>query len=253
MRYKYLLLIFSVTYSVNSLADNTLDNTFKSQLNNQAESQKSQKLINKLDDETRNALDEYRRNTAETSELEKYNNQLERLISSQKTVLGSIENQLAEIGITERQIVPLMLRMQNTLKEFIQLDTPFLKHERQLRIDALNDVMGRSDISLAEKYQRLIQAYQIEMDYGRTIESYQAILPGSSPVQTVDFLRIGRLGLYYLSLDGIYAGRWDSTTEQWLTLPKKYVDEIRNAHKVAAKQQAPHFLTLPFVKAEDTQ
>lgn len=253
MQYGYLLLLFSMGYSFVVQAEGTIDAIFDAQVDSQTQSQKSQQVINKLDDETRAALDEYRRNTAETAELERYNNQLERMVSSQKMVLSTIEKQLAEIEITEQHIVPLKLRMQNTLEQFIQLDKPFLVKERQLRINALSQLMGRSDVSLAEKYQRLIQAYQIEMDYGRTIESYKAILPGSQPAQAVNFLRIGRVGLYYLSLDGANAGVWDATSKQWLTLSDDYVDDIKDALKVAAKQQAPHFLTLPFVKAGAAQ
>jgi hypothetical protein len=106
-------------------------------------------------------------------------------------------------------------------------------------------MMGRADVSLSEKYRRIMEAYQVETEYGRTIEAYQAGLPSDGDNRTVDFLRIGRTSLYYLTLDGREAGVWDSNHQSWQSLPDSYLQAVADGLKVARKQLPPDLLVLP--------
>ncbi len=66
---------------------------------------------------------------------------------------------------------------------------PFLLEERRDRVAMLKEMMGRADVTISEKYRRIIEAYQVEMDYGRTIEAYEAKLGDGDDARTVQFLR----------------------------------------------------------------
>jgi len=134
------------------------------------------------------------------------------------------------------------------ISRFVALDIPFLPEERQFRIAELQTIMERADVSLAEKYRRVLEAYQVETEYGRTIEAYQDELELDERTRTVNFLRIGRVGLYYLTLDGQQAGVWD---EGWQSLDSKYREGIDKGLKVAKKQLPPDLLVLP-IKTEGT-
>jgi hypothetical protein len=138
-----------------------------------------------------------------------------------------------------------MLKMIDVLQQFVSLDVPFLKQERQTRLEALTTMMGRADVSLAEKYRRIMEAYQVETEYGRTIEAYQADLEDGETKKTVDFLRIGRVSLYYLTLDGKEAGMWDNDKKQWVILSDDYIQPITDGLKVAKKQLPPDLMVLP--------
>jgi hypothetical protein len=108
-------------------------------------------------------------------------------------------------------------------------------------------------VSLSEKYRRILEAYQVETEYGRTIEAYQAALINGDSGRTVDFLRIGRVGLYYLSLDGREAGMWDNKTKQWHVLPTDQNQAVSQGLKVALKQLPPNLLVLPMQTVEVAQ
>ncbi|WP_284450940.1 MULTISPECIES: DUF3450 domain-containing protein [Methylophaga] len=222
-----------------------LDEAIDTQVNTDIAAQKSQEKIDNLSDETTDMLAEYRDVLRQTQSLKSYNDQLQSLVNSQQEEMASIAEQLNNIETTQHDIVPLMLKMIDVLQQFVSLDVPFLKQERQTRLEALTAMMGRADVSLAEKYRRIMEAYQVETEYGRTIEAYQADLEDGEMKKTVDFLRIGRVSLYYLTLDGKEAGMWDNDKKQWVVLSDDYIQSITDGLKVAKKQLPPDLMVLP--------
>jgi hypothetical protein len=226
-------------------AAGALEEAIDTQVNTDQAAQQSQQRIDELADGTTDMVAEYREVLQQTQSLKAYNDQLETLVSSQRSELTSIAEQLKNIETTQRDIVPLMTQMIDVLEQFVALDLPFLQEERTNRIVALKTMMGRADVSLSEKYRRIMEAYQVETEYGRTIEAYQAELPTNGDKRTVDFLRIGRTSLYYLTLDGREAGIWDAASQSWQTLPDSYLQAVADGLKVARKQLPPDLLVLP--------
>jgi len=202
--------------------------------------QASQKRVAALDEEATGMLAEYRQATAEATGLKAYNDQLATQVKSQQDELLTMTRQISEIETTSREALPMMQKMVATLAQFVKLDTPFLPDERANRIAALEDMMTRADVSVSEKYRRIVEAYQIEIEYGRTIEAYQ----GKVGDKTVDFLRAGRVALMYQTLDGSETGYWDADAKNWKQ-DSSYEDAIKSGLKVAKKQAAPDFIRLP--------
>jgi hypothetical protein len=232
-------------FALAEAATDPLDRALDTSKANTRQEAKTQQHIDRLDDETKAMLEEYQRLSRELDVLKVYDDQLERLVVSQEEEKASILQQMQDLELTKREIVPLMLRMLSWLEEFVDADTPFLPEERNLRINQLGSLMDRADVSVGEKYRRVLEAYQIEMDYSRTIEASRGELPSGDHTRTVDFLRIGRVGLYYLTLDRTEVGFWDPGTGQWEVLPKRYNLPIRNGLRIARKQAAPDLLRLP--------
>ena len=204
----------------------------------------SQARINQLDDETQTMLNEYRATLRETESLRRYNEQLELQIKSQTEEIVSIQEQIEDIERTNREIYPLMQRMIDTIDQFVKLDVPFLKEERAKRVATLKEIMTRADVSTAEKYRRILEAYTVEMEYGRTLEAYEGKLGEGEDVRTVNFLRMGRVGLMYQTLDGDETGYWDIDKKEWVE-DNDYEDDVRHGLKVARKQKAPDLLIMP--------
>lgn len=217
----------------------------------QAASIEVQRRIDELDDQTREMLNEYRLTMAQVTDLEAYNQQLERLVATQNVELADYERQFQEIETTKRQILPLIIRMLEVLEEFVAIDMPFLPEERSLRIGELRKLMERPDVLTSEKYRRVTEAYQIELDYGHTIEAYEGEIEVDGETRTVAFLRYGRLGLYYMTLDGLTIGHWDTEQDRWVELDAEYRSSLDRALRIARKQLPPDLTRLPVPAPED--
>lgn len=205
----------------------------------------TQQRVEQFDDDTQSMLAEYQQLSRELEVSVAYHDQLQRLLESQDAERLSIERQMARLEATQREVVPLMLRMLDGLAELVDADLPFLVAERTRRVEQLRAMMDRADVSLGEKYRRLLEAYQIELEYGRTIEAYRGDLAEGGQRRAVDFLRIGRLGLYYQTLDRSEVGHWDAAAGAWVQLTDDYRREIRHGLQIANNQAAPDLLRLP--------
>ncbi len=205
----------------------------------------SQQKINAISDEMASRLNAFRALNKEMDGLAIYNAQLTKQVQNQLLEMDEIHASMDKVSVIERQITPLMLRMIQGLDEFVALDVPFLMAERAKRIASLKSMMDRADVAVSEKFRRVLEAYQIEVDYGRTIEAYTAMLEIDGQSREVDFLRIGRLELLYLTRDGQSAGVWDKASKTWHSLPDTHLAQINKGLRIARKQLAPDLLTLP--------
>jgi hypothetical protein len=210
-----------------------------------------QDRIDALDDETRNMLNEYRQTMSQLNDLNAYNAQLERLVATQQVELADYERQFREIEVTKRRILPLIQRMIEVLAEFVAIDVPFLEEERTMRIAELEKLMERPDVPTSEKYRRVTEAYQIELEYGHTIEAYEAEIEVEGDTRTVAFLRYGRLGLYYMTLDGQEIGYWNNEQDRWVRLGDEYRQSLDRAIRIARKQLPPDLTRLMVRAPED--
>ena len=205
-----------------------------------------QRRIEQIANQTNDLLTEYNTVAKVVDGLVTYNTLLRRQIANQESEKTALNESIGNVSLIERQITPMMTRMLDALEAFIQLDTPFLLDERNERLERLRDMMERSDVSSAEKFRRVIEAYQIENDYGRTIEAYKGTVPINGNPQEVDFLRIGRVSLSYQSVGGQHTGAWDVETGGWIELdPALFKAQVAHGLRVARKQVAPDLLIIP--------
>jgi len=206
----------------------------------------AQKQIDSVADQTEKIINDYRTVTKVVDGLRVYNALLQTQLDNQESEMQALRESIANVALIERQIIPLMTRMVDALDEFVQLDTPFLMKERTARIDRLREMMERSDVSAAEKFRIVIEAYQIENDYGRTIEAYKGSTEINGNQLEVDFLRIGRVALLYQTVGGEHTGAWDGEAGAFTALPPAtYQKQVLDGLKIARKQVAPDLLVVP--------
>ena len=203
--------------------------------------QQSQARIEKLDDATLSRLADTRRALGEVAQLRLYNQQMALIVANQQEELAGYDSQIAAIDQTEQGILPLMVRMIDDLQRNTEQGLPFSLDERQSRIALLRDMLQRADVSVSEKYRRVLEAFQIELEYGRTLEAYRERVDG----QAYDMLRVGRIGLYRLSQDQQQAWTWLMSSNGWRELPSDMLADIKQAFKVARQTTAPQLITVP--------
>ena len=206
---------------------------------------KSQLKVNGYTEQVQTKLQQFNGVTKELDGLNVYNQQMQAQINNQVSELAQLAKSIEEVSVIERQISPLMARMISTLKDFVALDVPFLPEERNKRINDLDEMMSRADISVPEKFRRVLEAYQIEVDYGRTIEAYSGLLTVEGQQMDVDFLRVGRVSFVYQTRDGSRLGQWNADSSQWQELSQDYRLGVNKALRIARKQLAPDLIMVP--------
>ena len=202
--------------------------------------------------QTEAIISDYRTVTKVVDGLIIYNTLLQRQIDNQVAEMGFLRESISNVSLIERQIAPLMTRMIDSLELFVSLDTPFLIKERTDRIERLKGLMETPDVTAAEKFRTVLEAYQIETEYGRTIEAYKGEVSIDGNMQNVDFLRIGRVSLMYQSVGARYTAAWDNdnSVKAFVPLaPEVFKQQVTKGLRVARKQTAPDMLIVPVAAA----
>ncbi|MBT1450390.1 DUF3450 family protein [Glaciecola sp. XM2] len=205
----------------------------------------SQDRIDGIAGQIDSKLQQYKTLLKEIEGLEVYNGQLRKQIQNQQDEMLSLNDAIDEVSVIERQITPLMINMIDGLEQFVALDIPFLEQERADRIADLKLMMDRADVAPSEKFRRVMEAFQVEMDYGRTIEAYSGLHSIEGQQRDVEFLRIGRTALLYQTRDASFQGVWNKQTRQWEELDSSYRTQVTKGLRIAKKQLAPDLLMVP--------
>ncbi|HCS28652.1 MAG TPA: hypothetical protein DIW43_14415 [Spongiibacteraceae bacterium] len=213
----------------------------------------SQVRIDKLAAETRDLLADYKTVMKQVDGLKIYNARLEKQITNQIRRIKELESSIAEATVIQRQMMPTIIKMIDGLEEFVRLDVPFHAEEREKRIEFLRNNLDRSDVSIAEKFRQVLEAYKIETEYGRKIDTYAGKAPVDGVERDVNFLRIGRIALLYQSTDTESNGMWDNNKREFVPLGSEYRGAILKGLRIARKQASIDIMKLPIPAPEDVQ
>lgn len=253
MKYIYITLVFCASlFAQETVEDkNIVEDTIKISTTSIEKSGLAQEQIVKLDEQTRVLLADYQSTSKEYDSLKLYNDQVQKIINSQIEEIENILTKIDELDQTNQRIVPFMLRMIDGLENFIQLDIPFLMNERKDRLNNLKVTMDRGDVSTSEKFRLIVEAYKTELEYGRTIEAYRDNIIIDDVETSADFLRVGRIALTYLTVDGSKGGYWDTNTQTWEKASSSIKRSTEDALKVASKQAPPALIKIPVYRNDD--
>lgn len=212
---------------------------------------KSQAKIDKLADETRDLLTDYKTVMKQIDGLKVYNARLQRQIDNQMKRIDEIDESIDQVTVIQRQMTPLVIRMIDGLEKFVELDVPFHMEERQRRISFLRSNLDRSDVSVAEKFRQVLEAYKIENEYGRKIDAYKGSVDIDGVERDVNFLRVGRVALLYQTTDTEISGAWDQASRSWVPLERgEYRNAIMKGLRIARKEASIDLMNLPVAAPE---
>jgi hypothetical protein len=196
---------------------------------------------------------EYEALLKQTTGLQVYNELVTRQIAAQEQDIANLRVAIEQVPELERQIPALLTRMIDGLEQFIDLDIPFKPEERAEGAAELRLLMERANVSDAEKFRRVLEAWQIENEYGSNFTTYLGQLQIDGTAREVDFLQVGRIALLYQTTDeAATSGAWDPATNSWIALGREHRNSIRQALRMARNQIAPELVLLP-VPAPSTE
>jgi len=231
--------------AASAISAQQLDEPIEKRVEANVDGAESQTRVESIADATDTLISEFRLTNKKIESLNIFNRQLSAVIVSQNEELDSLQRQIDDVEEVGRSVTPLMLKMIDSLDRFVELDIPFLAEKRKARIDGLRVLMRRSDVADAERYRRILEAYQVENDFGRTIEAYAGTVEKDGADVPVDFLRVGRIGLLYLTRDGAEVGAWNHQAGHFELLESSYFNWVSEGLRVAKKQSAPQLIRIP--------
>jgi hypothetical protein len=165
--------------------------------------------------------------------------------AKQEESIRRIEAKQAGLKQMQRELEPYLNEVLERLRRLVQSDLPFLPEERKKRLAFIEESLGDYHLTASEKFRRVLEALQVEAEYGRYPEVDEAFLDLDGELTKVRILRLGRLALYYLTLDGQKAGRYDAKNGRWEQLPKGSVVEVNSAMQMVGKSRSMELVNLP--------
>ena len=197
-------------------------------------------------------VDEYETLLRETRGLRAYNALLERQIAQQELDIENLRAAIQQVPDLERQLPPLLITMVDGLDEFVERDVPFLTEERAERVAEMYNLIENPDANDANKLRRVLEAWSIEVEYGREFMTDQGTVPIDGVDRNVDFVILGRAGLIFqTSDDEAITGAWDPRTNSWVILGGEHRNSVRQAIRMARNQIAPDLVLLPVIPPQN--
>jgi hypothetical protein len=209
------------------------------------EGARSQQRVEELDEEAAGALQDFRANQKQLDLLRRFNATRQQEIQNQLADIRGLEQDVENVQGLQRAVTPLMEEMLQQLEAVVAADIPFLAEERSQRLARLRAVMADSTQTPASRYRLIIEAFQIENEYGRTMQAYNGTVDNGGEELSVEFLRIGRLALVYKNADDTILRIWNSETGAFEDLERGFLDDIRLGLRMAKEQTPPGLLTIP--------
>jgi len=177
--------------------------------------------------------------------LIKVRNRTEKLLRAKKAKIEEIKRRMKESARIREELQLYLESVLTQLKDLIGRGLPFLLKERRERISSIEETLSDPEKGAAEKYRRVMEALQIEAEYGRTVEAYQETIDLNGQKVLVDILRVGRLSLFFQTPDGKLVGQYDRIRKGWSLLPSKYCREIEKAIEIARRERTVELTRLP--------
>ena len=172
-------------------------------------------------------------------------------IVQEKEKIAELERQKNEMRSLRRNLEPYLDELITDLEGFIASDLTFLPEERKERIRFLRDSVNDYHLSMSEKLHRVLEALQVEAEYGRSIEANPATLTVDGRTVEAEVLRIGRVAVFFHSLGGEQVGRWNSETEDWESISADFARPIKNTIEMAKQQKSVELVDLPIGRIKE--
>jgi len=173
------------------------------------------------------------------------NKKFKQYVGHKKKNIVELQRQKQQMNLLRQELEPFLDHRLSELHQSVKDDLPFLPQERQQRLAFLDQSLTDPDLSLSEKLRRVLEALQIEADYGNSVEVTEETLPLATGDTMVQVLRLGRIGLFYLSYDGHHGAQWQPQQQQWLALEDNYLTTLQSTIDIIKQKRSAELVDLP--------
>jgi len=187
----------------------------------------------------------YRTARANIEYLEKRKGSVQKKYDALMERNDELGRRLAESDRLQNSLQDTLNSVLARLEEWVEIDLPFLMEERKARIEMLKKEIAKPDIMGAEKLRRILEALQVEANYGGNVEVYQQKIDVAGDTLFVDVLHIGRVSVFWRTPDGEQVGSFDPAAREWIELPEKYNGSIGEAMEMASRIRPVELVQLP--------
>lgn len=215
-----------------------------------AANQQSQQRVDAIADDTDSRLADYKQTNKQVENVRMYNTQLEKSIANQMTAMTELEQSIKDVVVMQRQMGPLAEKMIASLEQFVALDMPFHVEERNARIEQLRANLVDPKFSTSERFRQVLEAYKIEDNYSRFIDTYTDTINVNGTDREVNILQIGRVALLAQTKDNEVSLAWDNAARQWAPVDSGYRGTIVKGVRIAKKQAVIEVMELPVAAPE---
>ena len=209
---------FSIFSYSNELIEINMESVLEVGRENQELSASSQDAIDQTERQTDKIVNEYKVVSKQVEGLKLYNAQKRIQIQSQLDLMDKLDEQLVQVVVMQRG-----------------------------RVDLVRSSLSKPKVTASEQVRQVLEAYNIEAEYGRKIDTYEDKLADGT---VVNILVIGRIGMFYQTKDERSSGRWNNETGTWEELSGSYRKPIRDGIRMAKKLAPTDMLLMPVVKGE---
>ena len=207
--------------------------------------QGTQKEADQWRDEKEKLVAHYERLENERVIWQDRRSQLQESVQAAMQRVAEKQKELTDIDQIRSRIEPFLKNQAAQLRQHLADDLPFLLQERELRIQRLDDLMTDPEVTVSEKYRKVMEALLVEAEYGNTIEVYQQTIRVEHTEMLVNVFRLGRISLFYQTLDLQQCGVFEVATGDWKPLSEEYNRDISAAIEMGSKRKPVELLNLP--------
>ncbi len=207
--------------------------------------QKAQKAQEKWEKEQAKLVAVYEQLKAENEQLTAANKRLSKEAVTQDKANKAMTDEHLEALRIQNEMAPFLQGVTARMENLLNRDAPFLHQERTNRLARLHIILDDPQISVTEKFRKTMEALFVEAEYGNTIEVYQEKIIMDNTDVLGNIFRLGRVSLFFLSLDRTMAGVFNIADNQWESLDNDHVPAIAGAVDMAAKHRPVEVISLP--------
>ncbi|MFP4285156.1 MAG: DUF3450 domain-containing protein [Desulfovermiculus sp.] len=210
-----------------------------------------QKEVQAWSEEKRALVQEILSMQTEKKWLELQNEQHAAYIEQKENSIDRLEEQEEVAKSLRMELEPYLSEVVDKLEARVEADLPFLPQEREDRLQFIEQSLTEYGVSLSERLRRVLEAVSVEAGYGTSVEVNDRELDiDGSPVQA-QVVRLGRVGLLYVTPDGGSAGMWDRKEQEWKSLDQDRAKEVQKTVDIIQERRVAELVTLPLGQLEE--